>query len=109
QSFTSIDGRVTDPTGGTVSGALVELTNIDTGLKRSAMTERAGLYSFAQIPPGNYSVSAQARGFASTTFQNVQLLVNTPETLNIPLEIGPVKETLAITTDAGQVNTVDAS
>ena len=48
QSFTSVDGRVTDPSGAAISGAAVELTNVDTGLKRSTVAEGTGLFSFAQ-------------------------------------------------------------
>jgi hypothetical protein len=109
QSFTSIDGRVVDPTGGAISGAVVDLNNVDTGLKRSVTTERAGLFSFAQIPPGKYSLTAQAPGFSAKSLQDLQLLVNTPATVIVQLEVGPVKEMLLVTTNTGQVNTTDAS
>jgi hypothetical protein len=109
QSFTSIDGRVTDPSGAAISGAAVELTNVDTGLKRSTVAEGTGLFSFAQVAPGKYSLSVKAPGFSVKTVGNLQLLVNTPVTVAVTLEVGAVTETVAVTSEAIQVNTTDAS
>jgi hypothetical protein len=109
QSFTSIDGRVTDPSGAAISGAAVELTNVDTGLRRSTMAEGAGLFSFSQVAPGKYSLTVKAPGFSVKTVSNMQLLVNTPATVSVTLEVGAVTETVAVTSEAIQVNTTDAS
>src|SRR5690242_3189594 len=74
QSFTSLDGRMSDATGGAIPGAAIELINMDTGLKRSTSTERTGLYRFAQVLPGNYSLRAKAQGFAQTILEALQLV-----------------------------------
>ena len=109
QATTQVSGVVTDPTGAVVPGANVELVNVDTGLKRSATCEANGTYSFQQVVPGSYRISAGARGFRTTAIPDVRLLVNNPATVNIKLEVGQVTETIAVTAEAVQVNTTDAS
>src|SRR5690242_14460059 len=109
QSFTAIDGRVVDREGGAISGAFVELTNIDTGMTRSVTTAGVGLFSFGQLPPGKYSLTAQAPGFSAKTLQDLQLLVNTAATVTIELSVGPLNEKIAVSADSARVNTVDAS
>lgn len=65
QSLTSGDiaGTVLDPTGASVPGATVTLTNLDTGAKQTATTSSTGAYRFALLNPGNYSVAVNASGF----------------------------------------------
>src|SRR5258705_4699446 len=109
QSLTSLNGTVTDQSGGAVSGAIVEILNLDTALKRSALSDSAGLYSLSQLVPGRYRVTAKAPGFSATTIDNVALVINTPSTIAIKLELGAVTETVAVMSEAVQVNTVDAS
>src|SRR5258708_12399336 len=84
QSFTSIDGRVTDPSGAAVSGAAVELTNVDTGLKRSTVAEGTGLFTFAQVTPGKYSLSSNPPLFSITPLPPPPLLTNPPPTFDHP-------------------------
>ncbi|MFN7936734.1 MAG: carboxypeptidase-like regulatory domain-containing protein [Bryobacteraceae bacterium] len=109
QGTTQLNGTVTDPTGAAVPNANIELQNTDTGLKRSTSSDASGNYLFAQTAPGNYSLSVQASGFSATTVNNIRLLVNTPATVAVKLEVGQVSETVSVTAEALQVNTTDAS
>ena len=64
QSDTSqISGYATDATGGVVPGATVTATNEVTGLERQAETNEKGYYVAANLPPGNYTITAEAQGF----------------------------------------------
>lgn len=109
QAVTSVSGRVTDPTGASIPGASIELENTGTGLKRTGKSDPAGLYSFLQVVPGDYRLTAKATGFATKVINDVRLLVNNPATVNIGLEVGAISETVAVTAEAVQVNTTDAS
>jgi len=109
QSVTSLGGTITDPTGAVIPNATVTLENVDTGLKRSTTSDPAGGYSFPQLAPGLYRVTATASGFRTVTIPNVRLLVNNPATVNIRMEVGQITETIAVTAEAVQINTTDAS
>src|SRR5438045_1102741 len=88
QSLTSLNGLVTDPSGAVVSGAMVEIVNTDTSAKRNVLSDGAGLYSFNQLAPGRYRLTAKATGFSIATIEDVQLIVNTPSTIAIKLQVG---------------------
>ena len=109
QSFSSLNGTVTDPTGGVIGTAAVELLSVQTGVKRSTVSDSSGRYSFTQMVPGTYRLTGKAPGFSVKSIENIQLLVNTPATVALTLEVGQVSETVSVTSEAAQVNTTDAS
>src|SRR5580704_13749598 len=62
-TMAQIEGRITDPSGGAVSGAKVTLTNVDTALKRETTSNDQGAYTVPLLPPGNYSLTVYKTGF----------------------------------------------
>ncbi|MGH9541638.1 MAG: carboxypeptidase regulatory-like domain-containing protein [Terriglobales bacterium] len=110
QNFGALNGAVTDPTGAYVATARVRLANPATGLSRTATTNRLGLYQFAQLPPGSYSLRVEANGFAPFTRAPVQVLVNEPITLNVRLSLAAAATTVTVQGSAAPLlNTTDAS
>src|SRR5258708_6055121 len=87
QSFSSVSGNITDATGSVVVGATVELSSSATGFHRTTTSETGGTYSFLQVPPGLYRLTAKAPGFATKAVERVTLQVNTPATIVISLEV----------------------
>ena len=59
-----LTGRVTDPSGAVVPGATVRLLNIASGGEVTATSDAQGRYTFADVKPGSYRVSASLPGFA---------------------------------------------
>jgi outer membrane receptor protein involved in Fe transport len=85
QSFRgSIRGTVTDPSGGVLPNAKVTAKNIATGLEREANTGPDGGYVIAELPAGEYTVTAQAAQL-SPSAQNVQVNVGLDTTANFDL------------------------
>ena len=109
QTTTSVTGLVTDPSGAVVPNASIELNNVDNGSKRDTISDANGSYSVPQLTPGNYRITAKATGFSSAVVNNLRFLVNTPATVNIKLEVGTVSDTISISAESVQLNTVDAS
>ncbi len=109
QATTQVSGVVTDPTGAVIPNTTINLENLETGLKRTVTSDNNGVYSFLQVIPGQYRIAATATGFRTTTVNDVRLLVNNPATVNLKLEVGQVSESIAVTAEAVQVNTTDAS
>jgi hypothetical protein len=55
----SLHGSVTDPSGAVVPDANVALSD-SSGVTRSAVSDKNGSYSFAELPPGSYTLQASA-------------------------------------------------
>jgi hypothetical protein len=108
-STTSLQGTVTDPSGGAVANAKLELLNIDSKAQRDATTDSQGEYRFQSLPPGNYSLTVSAVGFARFERTGLQLLVNTPATANAQLQLGQASQVVTVSEDAPTLNMVDAS
>ena len=96
QGASSLRGTVTDPTKAVVPTAKVTLTEKETGVARSAVTAASGEYQFQQVRPGTYSLTVDASGFASRTADNIRLLVDTPATLDIALDVASSSSSVSV-------------
>src|SRR5215471_12706974 len=61
----SLVGTVIDPAGAVVPAAQVKLTDVNTGATRQAVTDGSGVFRFPNIPPDDYTVSVELKGFKS--------------------------------------------
>src|SRR5882757_2856395 len=101
----SIEGSVTDPSGGAVAGASVTARNLDTGLTQATTTTEAGIYSLPNLPPGRYSVTVEAPNLKKHAQEGVTVTTGTAISLNIPMQLGAVSESVTVTADATQLQT----
>ena len=62
-----IMGRVLDPSGAPVPGAVVEAKEESTQVKVGATTNESGTYELLYLIPGNYTLSVSAPGFSPTS------------------------------------------
>src|SRR5262245_16217447 len=107
---TQLGGTVADPTGAVIPAATITIVNIQTGAQRSTVADSQGRYLMPQVTPGTYKLTARARGFADVVFNELQLLVNQPATVDIKFEkVGSTTETVTVEAGAQQVNTTDAT
>src|SRR5216684_13477 len=109
QAATSLRGTITDPSGSTVAGAKVVLANSESKTERTATTAEQGGYQFLFVPPGTYSLTVTATGFRLYKLTGVELLVNTPATINAQLKVGAAGEVVEVTGEAPALNLVDSS
>jgi len=105
---TSLRGTIKDPTGALVAGAKITIVNSEKGTSFSAVANSAGLYTFAQIPPAKYTITATAPGFGNQV-KAAELLVNQPATIDFTLAIQASTETVDVSATAQTLNTTDAS
>ena len=59
-----IVGQVTDPTGAVIPKATITAVDENKGVTFQGVTDESGRYSVLSMPPGTYSVTASAAGFA---------------------------------------------
>src|SRR5579863_9671782 len=104
-----LNGSVSDPSGASVGGATITLTDSSTGLQRTTKSNSAGLYQFLEVPPGNYKLEASARGFSPYAAANITLIVRTPSTLNIKFQVAGVETMVNVEAQAPLINRTDAS
>ncbi len=110
QVTTSLTGTVSDPTGAVIPGAKLTLENTATGITRETESDQTGTYRFLQMAPGSYRLKVNKSGFSDLIVNDIQLLVNSPATLNVKFEkVGQVTEVVSVSAEATIVNTVDAS
>jgi outer membrane receptor protein involved in Fe transport len=103
--FAGIVGNVSDPSGGSITGATVRATNTGTGLEWRVKTGAQGDYSLGLLPPGVYTVEATAAGFSSARAAGVELLVNATLHVDLRLALPEVKENLRVEAAAPLVET----
>jgi hypothetical protein len=60
----SLAGQVSDVNGGALGEVLVTLTNVATGVARTAFTSRGGTYRFVFLDPGEYELVIEKIGYA---------------------------------------------
>ncbi len=102
-------GAVTDQQGAAIAGATVTLTNTGTNAVQTQVTGSQGNYQFSSIQVGNYTLSAEASGFARTTQTGLTLSIQQNLVANITLNTGTVQSTVEVTTAPAALQTEDAS
>ena len=106
---TSLQGIVYDAKGAVVANANLTLTNPATGFARNVKSDGQGAYQFVELPPATYDLAVTAGGFAETKVKGVQLLVNTPASVNVDLKVATGVEVVEVSGTTALVNTVNAA
>jgi hypothetical protein len=106
----SISGTVTDPSGASIKGATVTLTNTDRGQDvRTLTTNGAGFYTGTSLPLGVYTVKITAPGFAAVNLTDLTLHVNDALTVNQQLKTGGASEAVSVQANSVQLNFENAT
>ena len=79
--------------GSVIPNANVTLRNEATGLERRATTNESGYYVVANLPPGYYTLTAEAGGFKKFVKTQNKLDANIATMVDATLEVGAVTET----------------
>jgi hypothetical protein len=90
-TISTIEGTIKDGQGSVIAGAVVVLKSPSFGSERTATSDANGFYRITALPAGNYSLAISHTGFATRTFDNIELTVNRTLTLDIPLEVGAIE------------------
>ncbi len=104
-----ITGTVTDTTGAVLPGAQVTVTNIETGVRRTVVTDDQGRFAAAQLPPGSYDTTVTVTGFETLLRQGITLTVGQDANLSLTMTVGAVTQQMTVTGEAPMVNTSSSS
>src|SRR5215213_6321482 len=94
----TIQGTVVDVNGAAVTGANVEIKNLDTNLTRSLTTDEEGRFKAPQLQPGNYSVTVTKQGFKSNLLEKAEVTVGATLSPNFSLGPADVAGSVDVTT-----------
>ncbi|HEY1302442.1 MAG TPA: carboxypeptidase-like regulatory domain-containing protein [Vicinamibacterales bacterium] len=92
----TISGVVKDSTNAILPGVDVTLTNVGTKNERRAVTNEAGLYTFPNVPVGEYRITASLSGFKGVTKDGVQVNAGLNIRVDVALEVGTLSETIQV-------------
>ncbi len=92
-------GTVTDSSGAVVASAKVTITELKTGVSRTATTNDSGNYGFSDLAPGQYEVAVESQGFKKAVRSGVDVLVNSDIRVNLTLQPGTATETVIVTAE----------
>src|SRR5712692_1574767 len=93
-------GTVTDPGGGVVPDATVDLTNAATNDTKTITTNSSGQYVFPNVAAGSYTLKISKQEFATTSISNLKVDVTKSYIYDVALEIRSGKEIIEVSAQA---------
>src|SRR2546429_435570 len=108
--FATLTGVVSDPSGSVVANAKIVLRDAVSGSARDTVTNGEGYYTFASVPVGTYTLTAEAPGFQAYKADHIRLGGGEKRNVNISLAVGATTATVEVnaqelalvTTDSGE-------
>lgn len=101
----NIEGIVKDASGGVLPGVAVTVTNTDTGVQRTVVTNEDGVYRALLLPLGAYRLVAELSGFRRYEQDGLRLSAGQTLVVDLALSVGGVQESVAVSAQAPVVDT----
>src|SRR6202521_425228 len=103
-----ISGFIKDPSGATIANAKVTVRN-NTGVERQTSTNESGYYVITNVPPGLYTMMAEASGFQKFETTGNKLDSSGDLVIDATLTVGTTSQTVEVSASAVQLQTESAS
>ena len=105
--FGSVNGLVKDPSQAPVPDASVEVRSKTTNVAQKMTTSESGEYTFASLPPDQYTLTVQHAGFHPAV-RSIQLLVGQRLQADVTLVIGAVTDAVTISAESVLLETASS-
>jgi hypothetical protein len=102
----SISGIVVDDSKAVLPGVSIEVVNLDTGARRSLVTDSEGRFRALNLVPARYSVAAELSGFNKAEATNIEVQIGVDSPVALTLGVGAVTENITV---QGATTLVDLS
>ena len=99
----AVSGTVTDNSGAVVAGTNITLTHAQTGVRRSSLTNDAGIYRFEAVDLGPHELKAAHPGFTLFTATAVGVEANRTTTVDVSLEVGSVESQVTVSAESEEL------
>jgi hypothetical protein len=107
-TFGSIIGVAHDISQAAVPGTLVTIRSLEDDSLRTATSDENGSFEFVNLKPGNYSLSAQAEGFAEVHVPSAELRARQTLRIDVTLLVKSQTTTVEVVGAATEMNTENA-
>ncbi len=97
QASSTFNGRVLDQGDAVLPGVTVTVTNQNTGVVRTTVSNEEGSYFLPGLEPGVYRIATELPGFQSSVRENVTVGVNVTLTVDFKLSLAGVAEAVTVT------------
>jgi hypothetical protein len=105
----AITGVVSDPQGGVVTGATVDIINESTGSSvRTFATGGDGGFSATLLPPGRYRLEISSANFKKAIVSGVEVRINDTTRQDVTLEVGRLEEIVNVEASPSLINPASA-
>jgi hypothetical protein len=105
QATSQLSGTVKDASGAVVAGAEITVTQTDTGVVRSAISDANGVYSLPSLPLGPYQMEVKKEGFATYVQSGIVLQVAEGSTIDPVLKVGAITQSIQVEASPVMVET----
>lgn len=95
-----LQGTVKDTSGAVVPNATITIAGSNLVGTKSQTTDSNGYYRFANLPPGNYTLTVSAKGFNSLRRSEISIGVGHLPTLDLALKVGATETVVEVTGEA---------
>ncbi|MGD0669312.1 MAG: carboxypeptidase regulatory-like domain-containing protein [Bryobacteraceae bacterium] len=109
QRFASLAGHVLDTSGGGISGAVVTVTNQETGFRRSVESDIGGAYAVSPLEAGVYKTTVRKEGFRTLVRFGMPLEEAQAEAADFVLPVGSMLETITVEGTPSPLDREDAA
>jgi Carboxypeptidase regulatory-like domain len=96
QATAQMSGTVRDASGAVLPGVTVTVTQTDTGVTRTAVTDATGSYVLPNLPTGPYKLEVSLAGFRTYEQTGIVLQVGAAPVINAELAVGSLEETVSV-------------
>src|SRR5258705_3183419 len=96
QGEASIQGMVSDSSGGAIPGVAIRVKNVETGAERNQVTDESGHFEALALAVGRYVVRAEKAGFRSEEKTGISLVLGQRESVDLVLQVGDVQQSVKV-------------
>jgi len=100
QGTSQLKGKVVGPDGSALPGVTVTIKHQDSGVVRTTISDKDGVYVMSAVTPGVYEMTAELSGFKNFRRRNIRLEVGKTATVDVNLTMGGVSEEVTVTAAA---------
>jgi hypothetical protein len=92
----SLVGSISDPSGLAMPGVTMTITEVNTNISYSTVTNESGNYTFSNLKDGKYRVGAELSGFKRVVRDGVDVPVNATVRVDLKMEVGEIEESVTV-------------